>query len=228
MSHQFTYRVFGSIAVLVFALNAQAQTDAGNDQEESIFEEVVVTGVARGTVKLDTSISVSSLDYNEAYKFSARGVAEIYRSLPGLRSEPATGEGNGSIAVRGIPLATGGYKYVQVQEDGLPILQYGDIIVGNVPNFVRGDFTLARIESIRGGSASTLTSDAPGGIINHISKTGEEGDGGSIGMSQSEVGKMVGAVTLGGDPDRVRKPRCHRRRGGSGSRPYSVIVPRRC
>ncbi len=167
-----------ALALVAISGGALAQEEDGND---SILEEVVVTGVARGTVKLETSVSVSSLDYSEANKYSARSLGEIYRSLPGLRSEPATGEGNGSIAVRGIPLATGGYKYVQLQEDGLPVLQFGDIIVGNVPNYVRGDFTLSRIEAIRGGSASTLTSDAPGGIINHISKTGEE-EGGAIGL----------------------------------------------
>ena len=153
------------------------------DADQSILEEVVVTGVAQGVTKLDTSVSISSLDYDNSYKFASRSLGEIYRSLPGLRSEPATGEGNGSIAVRGIPLATGGYKYVQLQEDGLPVLQFGDIIAGNVPNYVRGDFSLARVEAIRGGSASTLTSGAPGGIINHISKTGEDSDGGSIGLS---------------------------------------------
>ena len=181
MTGKLWYRLLGTLAFSVLAVPAGAQEE-GADEQDSIFEEVVVTGVARGTVKLDTSISISSMDYNQVNKFSSRGIAELYRSLPGMRSEPATGEGNGSIAVRGIPLATGGYKYVQLQEDGLPILQFGDIIVGNVPNYVRGDFNLARIEAIRGGSASTLTSDAPGGIINHISKTGEE-DGGSIGLS---------------------------------------------
>ncbi len=170
----------GVVATLAVASGANAQED---DTQQSILEEVVVTGVARGVTKLDTSVSISSLDYDNSYKFASRSLGEIYRSLPGLRSEPATGEGNGSIAVRGIPLATGGYKYVQLQEDGLPVLQFGDIIAGNVPNYVRGDFTLQRVEAIRGGSASTLTSGAPGGIINHISKTGEDGDGGSIGMS---------------------------------------------
>lgn len=173
------------LAIATTTLSAQIHSvwaQSAGDPPSSILEEVVVTGVAKGVTKLETSVSISSLNYDDAVKFSPRGIAELYRSLPGIRSEPATGEGNGSIAVRGIPLATGGYKYVQLQEDGLPVLQFGDIIVGNVPNFVRGDFNLERIEAIRGGSASTLTSGAPGGIINHISKTGEE-EGGSFGLS---------------------------------------------
>ena len=180
--HRVVQRITTLIGLVAVAFSANAQQNA-DDGTDSILEEVIVTGVARGAVKLDTSVSVSSLDYDNSYKYSARSLGEIYRSLPGLRSEPATGEGNGSIAVRGIPLATGGYKYVQLQEDGLPVLQFGDIIAGNVPNYLRGDYNLARVEAIRGGSASTLTSGAPGGIINHISNTGQDGDGGSIGLS---------------------------------------------
>ncbi|MEL7448345.1 MAG: TonB-dependent receptor [Pseudomonadota bacterium] len=181
MTRRLLHQLFGTLALAALAVPAGAQEE-GAEEPTSILEEVVVTGVARGAVKLDTSISVSTMNDEQISRFPSRGIAELYRSLPGMRSEPATGEGNGSIAVRGIPLATGGYKYVQLQEDGLPILQFGDIIVGNVPNFVRGDFNLERIEAIRGGSASTLTSDAPGGIINHISKTGEV-EGGSIGLT---------------------------------------------
>ncbi len=181
MTRRLLHQLFGTLALAALAVPAGAQEE-GTEEPTSILEEVVVTGVARGAVKLDTSISVSTMNDEQISRFPSRGIAELYRSLPGMRSEPATGEGNGSIAVRGIPLATGGYKYVQLQEDGLPILQFGDIIVGNVPNFVRGDFNLERIEAIRGGSASTLTSDAPGGIINHISKTGEV-EGGSIGLT---------------------------------------------
>ena len=172
------------LAVCVSAASQSllAQEDSEPQRAGLMMEEVFVTGVAKGTAKIDTSVSVSSISYDDTFQTAPRSLGEIYRSIPGLRSEPATGEGNGSISVRGIPLATGGYKYIQLQEDGLPVLQFGDIVAGNVPNFVRGDFTLERIESIRGGSASTLTSYAPGGIINHISKTGEE-QGGAIGIT---------------------------------------------
>ncbi|NRA31079.1 MAG: TonB-dependent receptor [Parvularculaceae bacterium] len=156
---------------------------AFDDGEDDGGDTIVVTGVAAQANKTSTSISISTVDPRDAFKTAPRSLGELYRSIPGIRSEPATGAGNGSIAVRGIPLATGGYKYVQLQEDGLPVLQFGDIVAGNVPNYVRGDFTLRRIESVRGGSASTLTSYAPGGIINHLSKTGEDSEGGSIGFS---------------------------------------------
>jgi outer membrane receptor protein involved in Fe transport len=43
--------------------------------------------------------------------------------------------------------------------------------------FLRTDTNLASVETIRGGSASTFASNSPGGVINLISKTGEEAEG---------------------------------------------------
>ncbi|MFM7348481.1 MAG: TonB-dependent receptor domain-containing protein, partial [Erythrobacter sp.] len=102
-----------------------------------------------------------------------------------IRSEASGGEGNANIAVRGIPVSTGGARYIQLQEDGLPILEFGDIIFGNADNFLRADRSVARVEAVRGGSASTFASNAPGAVINFISKTGEREGGaiqGSIGL----------------------------------------------
>ncbi|EAQ96834.1 TonB-dependent siderophore receptor [Congregibacter litoralis] len=152
-------------------------------QEQTVLEEVIVTGVpAGGATKLEASVSVSSVGGDELIDFAPRSAAELFRALPGVRAESSGGGGNANLTVRGIPLATGGSKYMQIHEDGLPVLEYGDINFGNTDNWLRADWTIARIESIRGGSASTFASNSPGGIINMISKTGEE-EGGSIGVS---------------------------------------------
>jgi len=146
-------------------------------------EEVVVTGVAReGVSKLEASVSVSSMSQEDIQKIAPRSIAEVFRSLPGIRSESSGGNGNANITVRGIPLATGGSKYMQIHEDGLPVLEFGDINFANTDNFVRYDWTIGRIESIRGGSSSIFASNSPGGIINMISKTGGD-ESGSVGLS---------------------------------------------
>ena len=155
---------------------------AGNAVAQDL-EEVIVTGVAReGVSKLEASVSVSSLNQEDIAKIAPRSVAEIFRSLPGIRAESSGGNGNANITVRGIPLATGGSKYMQIHEDGLPVLEFGDMNFANTDNFVRYDGTIGRIESIRGGSASTTASNSPGGIINLISKTGGD-EAGSVGIS---------------------------------------------
>ncbi|WP_238582512.1 TonB-dependent receptor plug domain-containing protein [Cellvibrio sp. OA-2007] len=157
-----------AIATLSFAVAAQ----------DGAVEEMIVTGVVgKEVTKLNASISVSALPATEVEKASPRSIAEAFRSLPGIRAESSGGGGNANITIRGIPLATGGSKYMQIHEDGLPVLEFGDINFGNTDNFVRFDSSVARIESVRGGSASTLASNSPGGIINILSKTGEEEGG---------------------------------------------------
>jgi len=156
---------------------------AFSQAEDEVIEEIFVTGVPRGgATKLEASVSVSAVLSEDVMKLAPRSVAEVFRSIPGIRAESSGGGGNANLTIRGIPLATGGSKYMQIQEDGLPVLEFGDINFANTDNFVRFDSTVDRIESIRGGSASTFASNSPGGIINIISRTGGN-DEGSVGLT---------------------------------------------
>jgi outer membrane receptor protein involved in Fe transport len=151
-------------------------------EETQAVDEVIVTGTVKAVTKLEASVSVSALGAVDIAQSAPRSIGEVFRSLPGIRAESSGGGGNANITIRGIPLATGGSKYMQIHEDGLPVLEYGDINFANTDNFIRFDSTIDRVESIRGGSASTLASNSPGGIINILSKTGKE-EGGSVGAS---------------------------------------------
>jgi outer membrane receptor protein involved in Fe transport len=161
---------------------AQAQDSAPAAAEEEVLEEVIVTAVARPVNRLESSISTSALNIDALNEIAPRSVAEVFRALPGIRSESSGGNGNANITIRGIPLATGGAKYLQLHEDGLPVVEFGDMNFANADNFIRYDGSVARIESVRGGSASTFASNSPGGIINMISNYGER-EGGNVGVS---------------------------------------------
>ncbi len=154
---------------------------AGSDALD--LDALVVTASRAGLTKMSSSVSVSSLSTEQIEAAAPRSTAEIFRGLPGIRSESTGGEGNANIAVRGLPVASGGAKFLQLQEDGLPVMEFGDIAFGNADIFLRSDYSLARIESVRGGSASTFASNSPGGVINLISKTGEA-EGGAIGLTR--------------------------------------------
>ena len=151
-------------------------------EETSDLNEVVVTGVVNPKTKLKSSVSITTVNAKQIEQSAPRSTAEIFRTIPGIRSESSGGEGNSNISVRGVPISSGGSKYLQIQEDGLPVLLYGDISFGTADIFTRFDRNVAKIEAIRGGSASTLSSNSPGGIINFISKTGKT-DGGSMATS---------------------------------------------
>ena len=159
---------------------AAAQDAAKNDTLK--LDQVVITGTATRTTKMKQSISVSTLDSEQLERTGATNAAELLRSIPGIRSESSGGEGNANITVRGVPLSAGGSRYVQIQEDGLPVLLFGDIAFGTADQFLRADYSIDRLEVVRGGSASTLASNSPGGIVNFISKTGKNA-GGSIGFT---------------------------------------------
>ena len=156
---------------------------AEGKRSSGIFEEIVVTAVAgKDETQFDSSVTVTTLGSDDIGSSVPRSTAEILRNIPGVRSEASAGDGNTNISMRGIPVASGGSKYVQLLEDGLPVLQFGDIIVGTADQFLRIDWTTERVQAIRGGSAATLVSNSPGGVINVISKTGTT-EGGQIGFT---------------------------------------------
>lgn len=161
------------------AVSGKTTLDFQLQDDSKTLEEVVVTGVVNPRTKLKSSVSITTLDVKQVEQSAPRSTAEIFRTIPGIRSESSGGEGNANIAVRGVPISSGGSKYLQLQEDGLPVLLYGDIAFATADIFTRFDRNVAKIEALRGGSASTLSSNSPGGIINFISKTGKT-EGGSL------------------------------------------------
>ena len=165
------------------AVQAQEAKPAAPAADGLNLERVVVTGTAGGSSKMKSSVSVSTMELSAIEQGAPTSAAEVLRSIPGVRSESSGGEGNANITVRGLPVSAGGARYVQIQEDGLPVLQFGDFAFATPDSFVKIDGALDHLEVVRGGSASTLASNAPGGIINFINKTGTE-KGGSIGISK--------------------------------------------
>jgi outer membrane receptor protein involved in Fe transport len=146
-------------------------------------ERVVVTGTAGRSSKMRSSISVSTMESDAISLSAPTSAAEVLRSIPGVRAESSGGEGNANITVRGVPISAGGARYVQMQEDGLPVLQSGDFNFITPDSYVKIDGSLDHLEVVRGGSASTLATNSPGGIINFISKTGEQ-QGGNLGIQR--------------------------------------------
>lgn len=158
---------------------APAEPAAGDGLK---LDRVVVTGTSAARTKLKQSVSVSTVDAEQVEKSTAASAVEVLRAVPGLRAESSGGEGNANLGVRGLPMSDGGGRYVQIQEDGLPVLLVGDVSFATADQFIRADYSLESIDVIRGGSASTLSTNSPGAIVNFISKTGKT-PGGAVGVS---------------------------------------------
>lgn len=180
-----TYNVVGSY--LGFATFRKSITIDGADitvdvimtEDSESLDQVIITGVVNPKSKLESSVSISTMDAKLIEQAAPRSAGELFRNIPGIRAESSGGEGNANFNVRGVPVSSGGSRYFQIQEDGLPLNLFGDTSFGNADNFLRIDSNIGRVEAIRGGSASTQTSNGPAGIINMISKTGTT-EGGSV------------------------------------------------
>ncbi len=162
---------------------AAATTADDSGASGQFLNDIVVTGSRQGQTKFRSSTSVSDVTAAQITQFTPRSEADVLHLIPGIRVESTAGAGgNSNITVRGLPLASGGSKYVQLQEDGLPNVEFGDIAFGNNDFWQRYDYTVDRLQAVRGGTSSTGASQAPGAVINYVSKTGETA-GGRVGVS---------------------------------------------
>ncbi len=177
-----SYLGFTTVTKSISIADSDVTLDFILTEDSQALDAVIVTGVTNPKSKIESSVSVTTMRPGLIKQSAPRTTAEIFRTIPGIRSESSGGDGNSNIAVRGVPVSSGGSKYVQLQEDGLPVLLFGDMSFATADIFTRFDNNVGRIEAIRGGSASTLSSNAPGAIINMISKTGKT-EGGSLGTS---------------------------------------------
>lgn len=170
------YALLASVALL--AMPAFAQETAAED-EESVQDVVIVTGVARETTIFEATSSVSSIEAEQIQNLAPRSINELFRSIPGVKSEDTGGDANANIKVRGLPIAAGGSRYLSLQENGFPTLLVGDVQFSTADSYLRVDSTIGSVQSIRGGSAAALAPNSAGGIVNLISKKPTE-RGGSV------------------------------------------------
>ncbi|MFG6439263.1 TonB-dependent receptor [Roseateles sp. LKC17W] len=169
-----------AVALALASVGAQAQkaAQAATEAADGLkLNAVVVTGSSSAKSKMKSSVAVSTIESEGVAAVTAASSTDLLRGVPGIRAEASGGESNANVAVRGIPVSAGGARYIQFQEDGLPVLQFGDIAFATPDTWMRADAGFERLEVVRGGSAALLATGAPGGIINFISKTGQEPGG---------------------------------------------------
>ncbi len=204
MNTRFTssaYRVCASAIAISAAMAApvSAQDDDGAREEGGALEVLVITASAGNRAQIDSPIAVTQVSGEAIQDFQPSSESELFRLLPGIQVAGTVGPGgNANIAVRGLPVAAGGAPFVQIQEDGLPTVLFGDIQFGNNDIWTNFDATTRAVEAVRGGTVSTFASQAPGAVINYISHTGED-EGGHVqltrglGFDQTRVDFRYGA-----------------------------------
>jgi outer membrane receptor protein involved in Fe transport len=174
-------------------------------QEDALdLSSVVVTGRISGKSKLESSVAITTYSGKAMEKLAPTSTADLLKHVPGFVVETSGGEVGNNLFARGIPSA-GAYEYVQMQEDGMPVFEDGALQFANADNWLRVDETVSRMEALRGGSGSVFATNAPGGIINFISKTGTNKFGGTAKLSGGTSGLFRTDLNIGGAlvPDKL-------------------------
>ncbi|HEY8521718.1 MAG TPA: TonB-dependent receptor, partial [Gammaproteobacteria bacterium] len=174
------------LAPLAFPLAsiAQAPTDQQPEAAPLAMEEIIVTGTASAErTKYESSVAITTFEEQDLAREAPLSTADLMRAVPGFWVESTSGSTQGNVFARGI-IQDGGYRYVGLMEDGLPIYPVFELSFYNPDQFVRVDRTLRRVEVVRGGTAPIFTAGAVGGSINFITKDPRQRD--------SEFGLTVG------------------------------------
>ncbi|MGK6354726.1 TonB-dependent receptor [Sphingomonas sp. DT-207] len=169
-----------SVATLLLTVSAPAlaQAQESTPQATAEDEEVVVTGRAGAgeRTKLDTSYAITTLSNETIRSRAPSSVTETLKSVPGFWVEASGGEGSGNVRARGIPVD--GFGSINLLEDGLPVQHDPALGYLNADQAFRLDESIERIEVVRGGPSSIFYSNAPGGVVNYITKrAGDEMSG---------------------------------------------------
>lgn len=174
-----------------------SKNDFHLEAESQSLKEVVVTGSSNPRSKLESSIAITTLGAKAIESRAPISTADILQTIPGFVVETSGGEVGNNLFARGIPSA-GAYEYVQIQEDGLAVFEDGALQFANADNWYRLDETVSKMEAVRGGSASIFASNAPGGIVNFISKTGQNEFQGRAKLTVGDYGLFRTDLNLGG------------------------------
>jgi outer membrane receptor protein involved in Fe transport len=153
--------------------SATEKADAAPSAADMLdLNKVIVTGRGKDRAKFTSSYSISTFSEQELSKRDPMSVAALITTVPGLFAESSGGEVGNNVYSRGLP--NDNYRYLPLLEDGLPVFEEGAGAFTNADAFFRFDATTRNVQVVRGGTASILANNAPGGSVNVITKKGTE------------------------------------------------------
>ena len=183
--------MLGLAAAPSFAQNAPAPAEAAAsapaapaDAPESAattlgLDTVIVRGGrASDVTKFLSSYSVSTYSAKDLERKAPLSMAALVTQTPGVFAESSGGEVGNNVYSRGLP--NDNYRYLPLLEDGLPVWEEGAGAFTNADAFFRLDSTVKSVQIVRGGTASILANNAPGGSVNVITRKGTETFQGSV------------------------------------------------
>jgi outer membrane receptor protein involved in Fe transport len=170
------------------ALSAEPPPPPDTEESTAPLAEVIVTGTASPErTRFESSVAVSTFSAEDIAQKAPSSTADLISSVPGFFVESTSGSTQGNVFARGI-IQDGGYRYVGLMEDGIPLYPVFELSFYNPDQFVRLDETIERVEALRGGTAPIFTSGAIGGAINFVTRDPGESSSGTLKTTISDYG----------------------------------------
>ena len=139
---------------------------AAGEGNDDLQQDIIVTGqTSRDRPLITASADITLANRDAIDRRAPRSTADMLELVPGIFVEATAGAVSNNYSVRG--LQGGGQRFVQLEEDGMPVLYGG----GGADFFFDQDLTINRLEAVKGGSSGVLTVNGAGATINFISKT---------------------------------------------------------
>lgn len=158
--------------------NADENISISLSEDNLQLESVMVTG-GNPKKKLESSVAITSVSNKDITNRAPLNSTDLLKAIPGLTVESTGGDGPGNVWVRGFP-QQGGYIFLGIQEDGLPLLPTGFNTNPSVDQYYKTDLTIQNIEAIRGGNASIIQANTPGAVVNNLSYVGADKQYGQV------------------------------------------------
>lgn len=138
--------------------NTEAQSDG------QTLNDIVVVGNTSGKRTLfNSSSDVTLANAADIQRKAPRSTAEALELVPGIFVEGTAGAVSNNYSVRG--LRGGAQTFIQLEEDGMPIIYGG----GGADEYFQNDITIDRLEAVEGGTSGVLAVNGAAATINFIS-----------------------------------------------------------
>ena len=142
-----------------------AAASASSAPDDAGDAEIIVTGqTTRNRALITASADITIATEADIARKAPKSTADLLELVPGIFVEGTAGAISNNYSVRG--LQGGGQRFIQLEEDGLPIIYGG----GGADFFFDQDLTIDRLEAVKGGSSGVLTVNGAGATINFISR----------------------------------------------------------
>jgi len=171
-----------------------AELSAHESGAEDIFEEQVVTASARSSSETKSPASLTVITGDEIRMSGAATVPEILRRVPGIDiAEMNPSDTN--VSIRGFNRRLANKVLVLV--DGRSV--YQDFLGGTFWPLIDVNIQdIDRIEVIRGPGSALYGANAFSGVVNIITRTGDEIAGARAAVQAGDHRTFQGAITTGG------------------------------